>query len=144
MRWWRGSERKAHLFLGPVNDGKEKGDKRRRQWILPLDRGGTPECRGMSLCPSPSIIQSPRKRGSAPAWNTASSAQHCSLIKQRELCGGVPLVDCGQSSGPLARTTRPVGLMDGVTHTQSLLPVGAEGGPSQQGMPRQVLTKPRG
>lgn len=28
MGWWRGSERRAHCFLSPVNDGKEKAGKK--------------------------------------------------------------------------------------------------------------------
>jgi hypothetical protein len=54
MGWWRGSERRAHPFLSPVNDGKEKGDRKAVQgfaaWgILPLDRAGTSEERDVHV-----------------------------------------------------------------------------------------------
>ena len=54
MGWWRGSERRAHPFLSPVNDGKEIGGKKAVQgfaaWgILPLDRAGTSEERDVHV-----------------------------------------------------------------------------------------------
>lgn len=121
MGWWRGSERRAHPFLSPVNDGKEKADKKTVQtacltspWgILPLDRGGTSEDRGVALCPQPSSIRSLRKRRekkpNAPLASSLGTEVFSRTEEGKESGGTEPPAGCrpySQSQTPKLKMRR--------------------------------------